>query len=294
MKKFLILILGLGLIIVAGCEKFERPSGTYIAKVNNSVISEDDFLKEISLIPEWARKNFSGKEGKERFLKELINKELIYQDAINRGLQNDRELAEKIEEFRKMSLLTIVLKKEIEEKAEVTESETKEFYDGNTDNFKTGEEVRARHILVDTEEKANDILSSIIKGESFAELAKTFSMDKGSAQNGGDLGFFSRGKMIPEFEETAFSLKKGEVSKPVKTTYGYHLIETTDKREGSQIQFEEAKENIKNQLVKEKQKTLFESYIETLKNKTDIKTDEERLSNMKLPWEAAEQISTNE
>ena len=148
--------------------------------------------------------------------------------------------------------------------------------------------------MVDTEEKANDILSSIIKGERFAELAKTFSMDKGSAQNGGDLGFFSRGRMIPEFEETAFSLKKGEVSTPIKTTYGYHLIETTDKREGSQIQFEEAKENIKNQLVKEKQKTLFESYIETLKNKTDIKTDEERLSNMKLPWEAAEQISTNE
>ena len=284
MKKLLILILGLGLILVAGCDKFEKPSGAYIAKVNNSVISEDDFHKEISLIPEWARKNFSGKEGKERFLQELINKELIYQDAINRGLQNDRELAEKIEEFRKMSLLTIVLKQEIEEKAEVTESEIKEFYDGNPENFKTGEEVRARHILVDTEEKANDILNSIIKGESFTELAKTFSMDKGSAQNGGDLGFFSRGRMIPEFEETAFSLKKGEPSKPVKTTYGYHIIEVTDKREGSQIKFEEAKENIKNQLVKEKQKALFESYIETLKNKTDIKTDEERLSSMKLPW----------
>jgi len=289
MKKLLILILGLGLILVAGCDKFEKPSGAYIAKVNNSVISEDDFHKEISLIPEWARKNFSGKEGKERFLQELINKELIYQDAINRGLQNDRELAEKIEEFRKMSLLTIVLKQEIEEKAEVTESEIKEFYDGNPENFKTGEEVRARHILVDTEEKANDILNSIIKGEGFTELAKTFSMDKGSAQNGGDLGFFSRGRMIPEFEETAFSLKKGEPSKPVKTTYGYHIIEVTDKREGSQIKFEEAKENIKNQLVKEKQKALFESYIETLKNKTDIKTDEERLSSMKLPWEAAEQ-----
>ena len=289
MKKLLILILGLGLILVAGCDKFEKPSGAYIAKVNNSVISEDDFHKEISLIPEWARKNFSGKEGKERFLQELINKELIYQDAINRGLQNDRELAEKIEEFRKMSLLTIVLKQEIEEKAEVTESEIKEFYDGNPENFKTGAEVRARHILVDTEEKANDILNSIIKGEKFIELAKTFSMDKGSAQNGGDLGFFSRGRMIPEFEETAFSLKKGEPSKPVKTTYGYHIIEVTDKREGSQIKFEEAKENIKNKLVKEKQKALFESYIETLKNKTDIKTDEERLSSMKLPWEAAEQ-----
>jgi peptidyl-prolyl cis-trans isomerase C len=288
MKKFLVLILGLGLVLVAGCDKFEKPSAKYIAKVNKSVISEDDFLKEISLIPEWARKSFSGKEGKDRFLQELINKELISQDAINRGLQNDRDLAEKIEEFRKMSLLTIVLKKEVEEKAEVTESEIKEFYDSNPEKFMTGEEVRARHILVDTEEKANDILNSIIKGESFPELAKTFSMDKGSAQNGGDLGFFSRGRMIPEFEETAFSLKKGEVSKPVKTTYGYHLIETTDKREGSQIQFEEAKENIKNQLVKEKQKALFESYIETLKKKSEIKTDEERLTNMKIPWETAE------
>ncbi len=286
MKKLLMLIFAL--VLVAGCAKKENLSESFIAKVNDAVISEEDFIAEISLIPEWARNNFIGKEGKELFLKEMINKELIYQDAIRRGMQNDKDLEARVEEFRKMTLLSIVLKQEIEDKAEVTESEIKEFYEKNPENFKKGAEVRARHILVDTEEKANDIMASIIKGESFAELAKTFSKDKGSAQNGGDLGFFSRGKMIPEFEETAFSLKKGEVSKPVKTTYGYHIIEVTDRKEGSQIKFEEAAGTIKNQLLKEKQRGLFESYLETLEGKSEIKTDEEKLANIKMPWEKTE------
>ena len=286
MKKLLMLIFAL--VLVAGCAKKENLSESFIAKVNDAVISEEDFIAEISLIPEWARNNFIGKEGKELFLKEMINKELIYQDAIRKGMQNDKDLEARVEEFRKMTLLSIVLKQEIEDKAEVTESEIKEFYEKNPENFKKGAEVRARHILVDTEEKANDIMASIIKGESFAELAKTFSKDKGSAQNGGDLGFFSRGKMIPEFEETAFSLKKGEVSKPVKTTYGYHIIEVTDRKEGSQIKFEEAAGTIKNQLLKEKQRGLFESYLETLEGKSEIKTDEEKLANIKMPWEKTE------
>jgi len=183
-----------------------------------------------------------------------------------------------------------VLKKEIEENAVVTDAEIKEFYGTNPDKFKTGPEIRASHILVETEEKANDILNSIIKGESFAELAKTFSIDTGSAQNGGDLGYFSRGRMVPEFEEAAFSLKKGEVSKPVKTTYGYHILKATDKREGTQVELKDTKETIHKQLVNEKQKALFDSYIERLKKKSEIKKDDERLSNMKTPWEAAEQV----
>lgn len=286
MKKLLVLVAGI--FIVVGCVQKDTTSGPYIAKVNNSAITEDDFMKEISRVPEWARKNFSGNEGKDHFLQELINKELIYQDAISRGLQNDREFMETMEEFKKVNLLSMVLRQEVEEKAQVQDDEIRAFYDNNMEDFRTGTEVRARHILVDTEEKAKDILDSVMKGESFDELARTFSEDKGSAQNGGDLGYFSRGRMVPEFEEAAFSLKKGEVSRPVKTTYGYHIIKVTDRREGSQISFEDARDRIAKQIMNEKQKSLFDAYIETLRKKSQIQTDEEILAGMKMPWEITE------
>jgi parvulin-like peptidyl-prolyl isomerase len=88
-------------------------------------------------------------------------------------------------------------------------------------------QVRASHILVNTEQQANDILVQLKAGKKFEELAKSCSSCP-SGQNGGDLGFFTRGKMVPEFEQAAFSLKKGEVSAPVRTAFGYHIIKVTD------------------------------------------------------------------
>jgi parvulin-like peptidyl-prolyl isomerase len=90
-------------------------------------------------------------------------------------------------------------------------------------------EVRASHILVETEKEANELLKRIEAGESFEELAKKYSKCP-SGRNGGDLGYFTRGMMVPEFEEAAFELPKGKVSKPVQTDFGYHLIKVYDKR----------------------------------------------------------------
>lgn len=193
MRTLLLLIL-VGFIII-GCGKKENSSRLYLAKVNDTVITEADFIGELSHIPEWARSNFSGKEGKERFLQEMIDKEMIYQDAVRKGLVNNRELSEKVEEFRKMTLLAFILKQEIEDKATVTESEIKEHYETNIDHYR---------------------------------------------------------------------------------------------KEGSQMEFSEAKGLIENQLLKKKQKDLFDSYLKSLKEKSDVKTDESALTSVKLPWEKTE------
>lgn len=145
---------------------------------------------------------------------------------------------------------------------EITEEEIKNYYEKNLDNFKT-DEVSAKHILISTkaddgsdltdaqkEEKlklAQSILDKISKGESFEDLAKEYSNDPGSAQNGGSLGYFPRGVMVSEFEEAAFALKVGEVSNIIETVFGYHIIKVEDKK-SSTTSFEDAKESIISEL----------------------------------------------
>ena len=287
MKKILSLILA-GFFIFGCAQQKGSSTGSVIAKVNNTSITKEDFLKESQLVPEWAKQNFSTKDGKERFLEELIKKELIYQDAKNRGLDKDKDIISQVEEFKKMTLLSLVLKKEIEEKVQVSDEEANDFYNKNQDKFKKGEEVKASHILVDTEKEAKDILARLKKGEDFSKLAKALSKDKGSAANGGDLGFFTRGRMVPEFEETVFSLKPGEISAPLKTQFGYHVIKVIERKEGAMVPFEEAKETVKRQLISEKQKSAFDAYVEGLKKKSKVTTESKALETVKMPWEKPE------
>jgi peptidyl-prolyl cis-trans isomerase C len=274
-----------------GCSKIggEKPDSPVIASVDKDSITENDFLREVGKIPEWARVQFKGDEGKNKFLDELIKRELIYQHAKKMRLDNNEEYLAKIKEFEKMTLVSLVLKKEIEEKAFVDDKEAQEFFDQNADKFTIGTQLKASHILVETEEEAIGVQERINNGESFPELAKELSKDKGSALKGGDLGYFGRGKMVPEFERAASSLKPGEVSDPVKTRFGYHIIKLVDIKKGDPASFEQSKESIKKQLLAEKRKKLFDSYVEKLKLDSKITKDETVLSSLTLPWEQAEE-----
>ncbi|RJQ43481.1 MAG: peptidylprolyl isomerase [Nitrospiraceae bacterium] len=290
MKKLLLFSfsLALALAFVSGCEQKAKSNSPMLAKVGKTEITRDEFLKEITRIPEWARGQFSGEEGKERFLEELVRRELIYQDAKKMKLDKDPEYIEKMKEFERMTLVSLILKKEVEEKAKVDEAEVKDFYDKNADKFTIGTKVRASHILIDTEDQAKKISDRIKKGENFSKLAESLSNDKGSASKGGDLGFFGRGQMVPEFEQAVLSLKPGEVSEPVKTRFGYHIIKLTDIQKGEVATFEQSREAIKRQLLAEKQKQLVDSYIEGLNKKAEINKSETELKSITLPWEAGE------
>ena len=293
MKKilFYILLLSLSTVFLLGCDQSgdAKTDSPVIAKVDNAVITEDDFINAISRVPEWARSQFTDKEGKMKFLDELIKRELIYQNAKKMRLNKDKDYVAKVEEFKKMTLLSLIINKEVEQKARVDDAEIKAFFDENKDKFTVGTQVRASHILVETEKEAKDILERIGKGESFAALAKSLSKDKGSAEKGGDLGYFGRGKMVPEFEKAALALKPGEISDPVRTRFGYHIIKLTDIKKGKPADFEQTKESIRKQLIMQKKKELFDAYVEKLKTESNITKDEDVVAAIPLPWEAAEE-----
>ncbi|WP_054754944.1 peptidylprolyl isomerase [Piscibacillus salipiscarius] len=147
-------------------------------------------------------------------------------------------------EFRYALLLSKIQYQIAAQDIEVTEEQIKQQYD----RMKT--ELKASHILVDEEKTAKEVLTKLENGEEFANLAKEYSKD-GSAQNGGDLGYFSAGKMVKEFEDAAYSLEVGEVSEPVKSQFGWHVIKLTDKRESEQElePYEDMKDQLKEQLT---------------------------------------------
>ncbi len=291
MKKLLfpVLLLIIVMLFLVGCDQMgsKKPDSPVIASIDDSSITENDFLREIKRIPEWAREQFSNEEGKKKFLDELIKRELIYQKAMKMKLNQDKEYLEKLEDFKKMTLVSLILKKEVEEKSTVDEAQVKAFFEQNADKFTIGTEIKASHILVQTEEEANDVSDKISKGENFSKLAKTLSKDKGSAEKGGDLGYFGRGRMVPEFERAALSLKPGEVSKPVKTRFGYHIIKLMDIKKGETASYDQSKESISKQLITESRKKLFDSYVDKLKEEVKMSQDDAALASINLPWEKA-------
>jgi peptidyl-prolyl cis-trans isomerase C len=264
MRKLMVLLFAM--VFIAACSSPKQSTDkSVLAKVNNTTITKENFLDKLDRLPEWARGRFQTDEGKKELLDEIIKEELLFQEAEKQGLHKDKEYMNKVDEFRRMTLISSLLKREIEDKTQLSEEDLKDFYDKHPDEFNQGLQVKAKHILVDTEEEAKEIQEKLQKGGDFAELAKAHSKDKGSAVNGGDLGFFTKGRMVPEFEHVAFNLKPGELSDPVKTQFGYHLIQVTEKKEGTQRAFEEVKASIERRLKMEKQRETFDTYIEKLK-----------------------------
>jgi peptidyl-prolyl cis-trans isomerase C len=294
MKNAVLITLALmiTLSIILGCSQNSAPDGPVLVTVGKSAITEKDFMTQVSRVPDWAREQFQGKEGKERFLEEMIKRDLIYNQAKKMRLQNDKEYIEKLKEFEKMTLVALLLKKEIEDKVQVTEDEARALFDENQDKFTIGSQLRASHILVETEDEAKNIHDRITKGEDFAKLAKELSKDQGSAAKGGDLGYFGRGRMVPEFERAAMSLKPGEVSSPVRSRFGYHIIKLTDIKKGDQASFDQSKAAIQKQLQGQKQKALLDTFIEKLRAERKITKNEELIEAISLPWEQAEAPAT--
>jgi parvulin-like peptidyl-prolyl isomerase len=158
-----------------------------------------------------------------------------------------------------------VVQKSVEEKSGITDEKLKAHYEANKSDYQEGESVTASHILVKTEPEAKALLEELKGGKDFAELAKEKSTGP-SAPQGGSLGSFGRGRMVPDFEKVAFALKAGEVSDPVKTRFGWHVIKVTEHTEGKQQDFEQAKEEIRKTLVSD----YVQSMVQGLQDKAAI------------------------
>ncbi|MBQ9419969.1 MAG: peptidylprolyl isomerase [Synergistaceae bacterium] len=153
----------------------------------------------------------------------------------------------------------------------ITDEEAKKFYDENTKLFTQPERVRASHILVSNDESLAKVQEELKAGKSFDVVAKEFSTDPGSASNGGDLGEFPRGVMVPEFEKAAFGLKEpGDVSEPVKSQFGWHIIKLGEHIPESAMPFEQVKEHIVQELKEKKTQEIWQAKSKELEEKFKV------------------------
>ncbi len=183
------------------------------------------------------------------------------------------ELAEygyTIEEIREDMKMNVKVRKLIEPQVSITEEEMQAFFEENTVLFETREEVEARHILVETEEEAQEVKSKLEQGEDFEQLAKEYSIDDSNKDQGGYLGYFGRGRMVAEFEEASFALEIDAISDPVETTHGYHIIKVEDKIEAKEADYEESKEEVKNLILDQKVQVEYGAWIQEKLTEYDI------------------------
>ena len=190
---------------------------------------------------------------REALITYLIDIALIAKAAEAQKLAQGPDFERRVAFARQKVLMEALLDKE--SKAAATEPAMKKIYDDSVAQNKPVSEVRARHILVETEDKAKEILAKLKAGGDFAELAKAESKDPGAA-DGGDLGYFTEDQMVKEFAEVAFKLEKGALSDPVKTQFGWHIIKSEDKREKPLPTFEQVKDQIESYVVRKSQAEL--------------------------------------
>lgn len=264
----------------------EKKEGKPLAEVNGKVITVDDFKAEVDNLPPYIKPMAQSQQGKKELLESMIVRQLILDKANKEGIADSKEVTAKLEDLKKRVIVETYLKKKIEQDVKVSDAEMKQFYDQNKEKFKSTDQVHASHILVKSEKEAQDIQAQLKKGAKFEDLAKKYSADS-SAAKGGDLGWFGKGAMVPEFEKTAFSLKEGEVSDIVKTPYGFHLIKVTGKRPAGIRSFDEVKDQIKAALLPAKQQELFQKMREEVKKDAKINIKEDVLASLDGKSEAA-------
>ena len=221
---------------------------TEVAKVNGQAITEAELTfaeaeigSELAGVPP---------ESRRRVLTEyLIEAHLMADSAEKAKLDEGPAFEGRMKYYRLRALRDAYFEKQIRDS--VPEAEAKTLYDERVKGMPAQEEVRARHILVKTEDEAKKVAAELTGGADFAEAAKKYSQDRGG-QGGGDLGYFSRGQMVKAFDDAAFTLEKGKLSEPVQSEFGWHIIKVEDKRNRQPPAFEEVKEQITASLVQNK------------------------------------------
>ena len=208
----------------------------------------------------------------------LIERHLLAQLAAKEGVAETDEYKRRLALYQAKALRDAYFFQKI--RPQVTEEEIRTAYDAEAGKVAKTERIRARHILVGSEKEAIEIEARLTKGEKFEDLAKKYSLD-GSKEFGGDLGYFTEAEMVPEFSKAAFALKAGEVSPPVKTDFGWHVIKLEDRKTGGAQPYEQVKSAIRNVLIRKKVAEIIAGMRQTAK----VEIVDEDLKRMKAEAE---------
>lgn len=274
---FLIVLAVVSSMAVSGCAKKASDDDKVLAKVGNKQITLKEFKTRLAKLPSYYQNMIEN--NKKRYLDEMIMEMLLYEDAVRKGLERDKEVKEVVREAQKKIMIAKLIKTEVEDRVTIPDSEMKEFYEANKTSFKSPPLWRASHILVSNEREAKDVLDELSKGTSFEDLARLHSID-GTASRGGDVGYFRSGQVVPEFEQECLKLEVGQTSGIVKTQFGYHIIRLTDKKDAAIESYDKAKRAIESELRKNKRSELFDKLVLKLKEKYGVQIKENALNSL--------------
>ncbi|MCM3782182.1 peptidylprolyl isomerase [Neobacillus mesonae] len=275
-------VLAAALIIVLVYPPFEGGKEP-VASVNGTDISKDDlYNKLVSLGGESTLNNMitmelidqKAAEANVSVTEEEVNNEIESlktqyggEDAFNMVLAQSGMT---IDDLKENTEVQVQIRKILEPQTTVTDEEISSYYEENKASYATPEQVRASHILVETKEEADAIKKELDEGADFAALATEKSIDTGSAANGGDLGFFGEGEMVEPFEKAVFAMQIDDISEPVQSDYGYHLIMKTDYKEATNPTLEDKKEEIRKTLVDQQVGELSTNWMTELRSNATI------------------------
>lgn len=241
----------------------KQPEGRVLAQVGGKPITEDDVTRYIMAMGR-AGQQYNNPQGRAAVLEQLIAQRLFLLDAQRNLMEREPAFKEQLASLKDQLLMEYAVTKCVQG-VRVTEEEVKAYYEAHKEDLNAGETVNASHILIDTEEKANEILASIRDGSiTFEDAARQFSTCPSSAE-GGSLGDFGRGQMVPEFDEAVFSMEVGEIAGPVKTQFGWHLIRLNQKNDAVAIEYKDIKNELYQQVTQEKQQAAYQKRINQLK-----------------------------
>lgn len=278
----------LAMVLLAALPVRAQDANPVLATVNGAEIRQSDLtLAEEELGPSLAQMDPSTK--RENVLAFLIDMKIVAKAAEDKKVENNEDFKKRLAFTRNRLLMDSLLASE--GKAAITDEAMKKVYEEASKQITGEAEVHARHILVESEDDAKAIAAELKKGADFAELAKKKSKDPG-ASDGGDLGFFTKDQMVPEFSAVAFTLEPGKISDPVKSQFGWHIIKVEEKRNRQAPAFEQVKAQIETYVTRKAQAEYVAKLREAAKvermdkpaeaAKTDAKPDAAKPADSKM------------
>lgn len=240
-----------------------QPTGRVLAQVGGKPITEEDVTRFIQALGRNGQA-YNNPQGRAAVLDQLIAQRLFLLDAQRNLYEREPAFKAQLAAVKDQLLMEYSITKCLQG-VRVTEEEVKAYYEAHKDELQADESVNASHILVDSEEKAEQLLAAIRAGEISFEDAARQSSTCPSGQQGGSLGDFARGQMVPEFDQAVFALEEGELCGPVKTQFGYHLIRLNKKNAATPISYADIREELYQQVSQEKQQEAYQKKINQLK-----------------------------
>ncbi len=280
---FLVALMVLGMGTETTVFSGQKDRGDILAIMGNKVMTRADLEARLSALPAQYQKRFRDQKGKKEFVERLVQIYLFAMEARAVNIDQDKAVAARIEDAVNSILAQEYIKRKLSDRTKISEQDIEKYYQEHKREFTKPAMVKARHILVKVDPRAKpedvsaararaqEIGKELDEGADFAKLARQYSDDTKTKNKGGDLGLFPRERMTPPFSRAAFALKKGEISRPVRTHFGFHIIKVEDKRAQEQMDLDRVKARIRSKLAGMRKNAGMAKEIERLKKKYKVR-----------------------